>query len=449
MDFYRKNIEELENWKVSQVRKPLILKGARQVGKTWLLKEFGRRSFGRVHYCNFEEQSSLKKIFAHDLNPNQILDDLSLILRTGIDEKHDLLIFDEIQACPRALTSLKYFYENKRQLAVCAAGSLLGVYLNEQESFPVGCVDYLDIYPMSFLEFLFAYEPYLGEQFKKLVSPCHITPLAHEQYWNLFKEYLIVGGLPEVVKTYVNYKNKDAFTAYGAVRSIQKKLVQSYIADIAKHSGKLNALHIEQVWQSSVNQLSKAQENVQKFLFKNVLAGHTGFRELSGPIHWLKKAGLVLESLIADCAQIPPNAFTKENRFKLYHFDTGLLGCMAQIPPESIVEFDFGTYKGFFVENFVAQELVCAGRGPLISWNEGSAEIEFLLTHKNNIIPVEVKSGRSRQGKSLKIYSQKYKPRVQIILSGQLEKSTESQFYCPLYLAGSLCSMPFHELNFI
>jgi len=434
----RSIINNLIYWNKSKNRKPLILKGARQVGKTYILRQFGESDFDNYHYLNFEMDEALSLIFEKDLNPTRIINEISLYLNTAINPDTDLLILDEIQACPRALNSLKYFEENLKGLAVCAAGSLLGIQLGEG-AYPVGKVDYLDMFPMSFEEFLTACEE---NQLIDVIQTCGpqnpIPEIAHTRLWDYFKTYLIVGGLPEVVQLFIDQK-KDLFTALQAVRKKQADLVRDYMADIAKHSGKQNAMHIERIWKNIPAQLAREQDgSASKFRFKGVVPGISSYTRMTGAFDWLCSAGLVLKASIVNSGQLPFSAYTKENCFKLFCFDTGILGAMSQITPKTILDYDYGTYKGYFAENFIAQEFRCAGIQNLFSWREKKAEVEFLIEKNGEVLPVEVKSGWVTQAKSLKVFAEKYSPPFRTIMSARNLNidNTNHVHHLPLYLAG-------------
>ncbi len=433
----RKMMKRLLEWKEENGRKPLILKGVRQVGKTHLLKEFGRLYFPKVHYFNFEKEPRLAKIFEADLNPERILSELSFYRDQPIHIKTDLVIFDEIQEAPKALTSLKYFQEECSELYLCAAGSLLGLHLSST-SFPVGKVTFETLRPMSFEEFLMANNDKALPILQKLTAKGKIPDILHEHLWDQLKHYFIVGGLPEAVTAYLE-KKANLFEAFSLVRKRQDDLLNTYYADIAKHAGKVNAMHIDRVFRSVADQLSQVQDgSVARFKFKGVVPGITHYDRLSGAIDWLEAAGLAMKVHIVNTGQFPFAGYAKENCFKLLAFDVGILGSMSGLPPKVILDYDYGTYKGYFAENFVAQELMGHGRESLFSWQEHNREIEFLAEIDGAVIPIEVKSGSNTKAKSLKTFSEKYTPLYQVIFSGlslDIESSKKIHYY-PLYLAG-------------
>lgn len=428
---------ELDAWRVRDGRKPLLLQGARQVGKTYSLKEFGKRSFSRYHHINFEEQETLLSVFDGDLSPQRIIQDLAIRLNTPIHAGEDLLILDEVQQCPRALTSLKYFAEKMPELAVCAAGSLLGVHLGEC-SFPVGKVDELHMFPLTFEEFLIAGpNPMLAEAFLEVNTIEPLSSTVHNMLWEEFKLYLIAGGLPEVAAAFMA-KRDDLPAALDEARTIQTRLISEYVADMAKHCGKQNAMHLERLWRNVPAQLGRDQNgSAPKFVFKNAIPGIKGYERLSGVIDWLSAAGLVLRLPIVNSGRLPFTAYERENFFKLFVFDVGILGALSRLPAASIIDYDYGSYKGYYAENAVMQELRAVGRDNLACWREGRAEVEFISDVNGAVVPLEVKSGWVTQAKSLKVFADKYRPSYSVVFSahnlGVDTKRTRHRY--PLYLA--------------
>ncbi len=428
----------LNRWKTSANRKPLILRGARQVGKTYILKEFGGAAFPRYHYVNFEKDEKLGRIFEQDLKPDRILDELQFYLDRPIDRRLDLVILDEIQRSSKALTSLKYFSEEMPEMALCAAGSLLGVAL-QPDSFPVGKIQFLELYPLSFDEFLDGVgKERLAELIRKhdLTQPFPET--AHEQLWGLWKHYLVVGGLPDAVNHY-RERQENLYEAVQAIRKAQRDLLEAYLADMAKHSGKSNALHIEKLWRNVPAQLARAQNgSAGKFKLREGIPGIRGYERLSAPLDWLECANLLIRTPIIDAVGVPLSGVVKENRFKLYFFDVGLLGAASGIAPATFLNYDFGSYQGYVAENFVAQELRAAGDKTLFCWQGRTAEVEFLLEREGEVVPVEVKSGWVTQSKSLKVYMERYRPPRVYILSANNISQRNIVRYLPLYAAGRL-----------
>ncbi|GJM06875.1 MAG: ATPase [marine bacterium B5-7] len=433
--------QQLLDWKSHPRRKPLILEGVRQCGKTHSLESFGQSAFANAHIFNFEsQQDDLHDIFNADFNPRRIIDELSFYQHKPINIHEDVLIFDELQACPRAITSLKYFCEKMPEMAVCAAGSLLGLKLNDA-SFPVGKVDMLSLHPLSFIEFLWA----LGDnQSAELIQACTldstIAPVVHAHIWERLKWYFITGGLPEAIQVFCEHRD-NLYVAFEKVREKQHQLIKAYYADIAKHAGKENAMHIERVWSSVPKQLANIQNSTsQRFQFTGIIPGIDRYQRLVGSIDWLTAANLVHKTSITSHVEHPISAFCKENLFKLYVCDVGLLGAMTDLPPQAILNYDYGTYKGYFAENFVAQELKTAGLRQLICWQQSRSEIEFLFAQGADIIPLEVKAGHIQKAKSLKKYVDLYHPPHHVILSAQtlnIDRGSGLHQY-PLYLASQL-----------
>lgn len=432
--------KKLVAWKEKKGRKVLILRGVRQVGKTTILKSLGETYFSKTHYLNFEKEERLGKIFESDLDPTRILNELRFALNRPINAKEDLLIFDEIQECPRALTSLKYFQEEMPELHLCAAGSLLGVHLGET-SFPVGKVEFLNMYPMSFEEFLQGTdESQLFGLLRDRKPQDPIPDIAHDQLWNHLKKYFVIGGLPEVVQIYKE-KKEDLFQAINSVREKQEDLITAYIADMAKHSGKQNAMHLERLWRAVPSQLARQQDgSAPKFQFKGILPNVKGHSRLASVIDWLESAGLIIKVKVANSGLLPFSAYTKENFFKLYLFDVGILGALSRLPPKTLLDYNYGSYQGYFAENFIAEEFITSGVSPLHGWREKTAEVEFLREEEGEVLPVEVKSGWVTQSKSLKVFAEKYKPPCKVLMSAKnlrFDKINKTA-HIPLYLASRL-----------
>lgn len=438
---------KLQEWSLKPRRKPLILRGARQVGKTYILREFGTRNFTRYHYVNFEKTKEVASIFEETLDPKKIIQRLRFILDTSIDIHKELLIFDEIQECPKALTSLKYFSEDMPELALCSAGSLLGVHLTPV-SFPVGKVDTLFMYPMSFREFLLALQEERSLEYLEELSKLKPLPqVVHEHLWQRLKWYFVTGGLPEVVDSFRREKD-NLYVACTNARKIQKELIIAYNADMAKHAGKINSMHLDRLFHAIPEQLAKSQDGTaKKFIFKDAVPGINRFDRLSGVIDWLEKAGLIIKVKIVHSALLPFTAHTQENMFKLLLFDVGILGALSELEPKTILDQDYGSYKGYFAENYVAEELLSSGNDHLYSWQGRTAEVEFLLQLDKDAIPVEVKSGNSTHAKSLQVFAQKYLPPFRVLLSAQNVKFDErsSTHYFPLYAAGRLMDLLIHK----
>jgi predicted AAA+ superfamily ATPase len=441
----RQIMRDLSLWCQSRNRKPLILQGARQIGKSYSVKEFGQAHFAQFVRIDFLLQKDIHLVFAESksFEPKRILKELEFLLNIIIDPKNSLLFFDEIQECPGALTSLKYFQEEMPELAIIAAGSYLGIMSNE-ESFPVGKVDFLSMYPMNFEEFLMSFNPTLHEQFKLILmsETTPINPVYHHKLLEAWRKYIAIGGMPEVVSTYLEFHQSNELHAITLARKIQNQLLTGYKADFTKHSGTVNSGHILSVFDSVAIQLSKSyDESVNKFNFSGVIPKQKGFDRIRGPLTWLHKSRLVIKTFIANKAHHPLKSYTEENKFKLYFFDVGLLNASLEIPIETIFSNQLGSYKGFIAENFVAQELIPKSNSQLYSWTEGNAEVEFIWPSGTNLIPIEVKSSeRSTRAKSLDSFIAKYAPEYAYKITGQNRgyDPKRNMITLPIYLAGKI-----------
>lgn len=440
----RSRISELLAWKDSVNRLPLILKGARQVGKTYLVRDFAAGNFPAMHEFNFETQRSLHQIFSNDLDINRIMMDLSFAAKAVIGES-DLIFFDEVQECPAALTALKYFAELLPAQPVIAAGSLLGLTLGES-SFPVGKVSYLWLGPMTFEEFLNGLADYQGLDALKLAQTNRLTSLvAHEHLWNQLKLFYVTGGLPRVVTTVASEESGTLIQKMVKIREIQEALVRDYQSDFSKHTEKVNAMHIRAVFNNIPSQLSRREfDNSEKYKFSKVIPGKaTGYAQLQAPIEWLERAGLVYRIKIANHAGHPLSAHTKDNLFKLFLFDAGIFGALAQTPPQRLIADDYGTAKGYFAEAIALEGLVLDDLHLPYAWMEGDAEIEFILELNGEIVPIEVKSSHNTKAKSLASYINRYAPKAAIKLYNGLPSYNPSRklHSLPLYLAWDLRKM--------
>ncbi len=413
-------------WKKAIDRKPLILRGARQVGKTYLLEEFGRHEFVQTVQLNFERRPSLGQMFEKDFSVKRIIQEIEIEFNTKIDPKNTLIIFDEIQQCPKAITSLKYFCEDGSDYFVASAGSLLGIKVGGS-SFPVGKVHFLDIYPLNFCEFLLA----LGED--ELVSfLCELKIIApiseniHQKCLDYLKLYFCIGGMPEPVKDYAEKRDINKS------REVQLDLLETYSNDFSKHAGKAAAIKIQQVWESIPKQLAKKQK---KFMFTEVKKGARA-KEYEDAINWLINAGLCHKIRLVKRPEFPLLHFVEEGFFKLILLDVGLLGALSQISPQILFkETDmFKTFKGAFTESFVGQELLGQTIKNLFYWrSQNEAEIDYLIESGTSICPVEVKSGESGKLKSLKIYADKYSPKYRIRISAHNFLLRDDFINLPLY----------------
>jgi len=424
--------QKLLKWKSNKSRKPLILQGARQVGKTFLINEFGRNEYKNLYYLNFEQDKNLSTLFDSSLNPDKIINDISLYIGEKIESEDSLLFFDEIQIAPRVLTSLKYFQEEAPEFHVIAAGSLLGVSIGRSSSFPVGKVNFLSLFPMSFTEYLIA----AGEELfiKKINSIEAIAPFQdaiHEKMLYHVKLYLFLGGMPEVVNDYI--ENRDIANA----RSIQKDILAAYERDFSKYTEKNQAMKTSEFWNSIPRQLAK--EN-KKFKYRDIKkSARTNMYEQT--IEWLRKAGLVLMTYNLESPKLPLSAYADYSKFKVYMNDVGLLAAKLNITSDQIVLPDalFKEFNGAFIENFIAQELASGGNNQLFYWTSKSdAEVDFILESENKIYPLEVKSGTSRNTKSLQSYALKYDPDKLLRTSPRNLIQSDKFINIPLYAIGLL-----------
>lgn len=430
-------LQKLIEWKERNGRKPLLLRGARQVGKTWILRHFGENYFPGVHYLNFEKDKNLDSLFSNSLDPEAILNNYELVYNTTVNES-DLIIFDEVQESPNALTSLKYFAELKPYQPVCAAGSNIGI-VSSTAGFPVGKVEDIIMYPLNFFEFLQAIQPELAQFIKEKKDFLPIPEILHKKLIDFFLHFYVTGGLPEAVSEFVNNR-ENTKTAFEKTRMIHERLIFNYVSDFAKHAGAVNAGHIHSVFDHVPQYLSTAVDNsIQRFKFKDVIPGKTRYADLEGPIDWLINSGLLYRINIVEKSGTPLISHRKHNIFKLALFDTGILHTMLNISFSQIIQQDYGSFKGYIAENFVAGSLVSSRFSPLFSWQRRQSEIEFLIQHEGNIIPVEVKSGSRTRAKSLSVYSEMYSPEIKVIVSlKNIELTSVKTLHIPLYLIDNL-----------
>lgn len=390
-------MKNLAAWKDSPDRKPLLVQGARQVGKTWLIREFGRACFDEVAYVSFMTDEAMINVFEGDLRPDRLLRAISLQTRTNADSANTLIIFDEVQECPRALVSLKMFAEERPDLFIIAAGSLLGVALHRGISFPVGKVDHLMLYPLCFDEFLLA----CGETTMAAVlregDPSLIDAFA-TRYTDRLKEYYLVGGMPTAILSFL----EDG--SFEKTRQAQERLIYDYEHDFAKYAAPYMAERIRLVWASAPGQL--AREN-KKFLYSAVRKGARA-RDYEEAIQWLVDAGLLLRVRRIKKPGLPLAAYEEPGIFKLYLFDVGLLGAAARLDPSVVVEESrlFTEFKGAMAENFVCQEFVASRKIRPYYWSaeNSSGEVDFVYEHKGRIVPVEVKAKTNLKAKSLRSF---------------------------------------------
>ena len=421
----RTSIKDLMQWKASEERKPMILKGARQVGKTWLMKEFGQQCYEHTVYFNFDEEDELKSIFDSNKNPHRIVELLSLIAGEKIQPGETLLIFDEIQECPAALNALKYFREKANEYHVIAAGSLLGTLLAQPKSYPVGMVNLLDIAPLTFDEFLEATEPSLYSFYDSIQKEQHIEEIFHNRLLEAYNNYLIIGGMPECVVSWMKYKDP------AKISRIQRELIEIYENDFSKHNGKVNSGRILMVFRSIVSQLAKANE---KFMYGAVREGGRA-RDFEEAIEWLVSAGMLNRIYNVSRMEHPLAAFDKLDQFKLFVFDTGLLKHMAGIDNSAVILKSDYQFKGPLTENFVLQQLKGQFAVEPRYFSDKNGEIDFVLQAGTEIIPIEVKGGEDKSAPSFKRYIAEHQPEHALRFSKRGYRRDGAITNLPLYLA--------------
>ena len=424
---YRYKFNELKNWKNSKDRKPLIIRGARQVGKTWLMQEFGKNEYEKCAYINFDSNIRMAELFSGDFDIERIIQGLKIESGVNIEPENTLIIFDEVQETPKALTSLKYFYEKANEYHIVAAGSLLGVAMHEGISFPVGKVDFLDLYPLNFLEFLRA----LGEN--DLVgliekNDIEMINIFADKLKNYLKQYLYIGGMPEVVETYISTKD------FTEVRRKQEVLLEAYEQDFSKHAPNSVVPRIRQLWNNIPTQLAK--EN-KKFIYGLVKQGARA-REYEIALSWLIDCGLVYQINRVNACKVPLSAYQDFNAFKLYILDVGLLCAKAKLDVVSIIDGNeiLVEFKGALTEQYVLTEIKSNINSPIFYWSaeKGTAEIDYLIQIGKDNIPIEVKSNENLQAKSLKNFIEKYETQKNVRTSMSNYRKEEKLMNIPLYL---------------
>ena len=423
---YRIAIEKLYKWKNSKRRKPLIIEGARQVGKTWLMKEFGKQAYADTVYINFDSNSRMADLFSADLDTDRLIMGLELYAGRKINPDNTLLIFDEVQEVPRALASLKYFYENAPQYHIVCAGSLLGIALHQGTSFPVGKVDFLKLYPLSFSEFLMATG---NERFAELLKKQDYEMITSfkQTYIEALKHYYFVGGMPEAVQSFAESKD------FNEVRAIQKRILAAYEQDFSKHAPNEIVTKIRMLWNSIPSQL--AREN-KKFIYGLVREGGRA-REYETAIMWLSDCGLVHKVSRVNAAGIPLKAYEDLKAFKLFIVDVGLLGCMTGLRQRTLLDGDdlFVEFKGALTEQYVCQQLkTIEDLGVYYYTNDrGSCEIDFVVDTGEQIVPIEVKAETNLRAKSLKTYRERFEPELSVRTSMADYKKEDWLLNLPLY----------------
>ncbi|MCI8586005.1 MAG: ATP-binding protein [Lachnospiraceae bacterium] len=421
----RNAIEDLMKWKDSEERKPMVLKGARQVGKTWLMREFGQQYYQHFVYFNFDEEDALKSIFESNKNPERLIELLSMIAGEKILPGETLIALDEIQECPAALNALKYFKEKAGGYHVIAAGSLLGTLLAQPKSYPVGMVNLLDVQPLTFDEFLEATDEPLFSYYKSIQKGQTIEDLFHRRLLEVYDHYLIIGGMPECVASWVKYKDP------AKISRIQRELTEIYENDFSKHNGRVNSGRILLVFRSIVSQLAKANE---KFMYGAVREGGRA-RDFEEAIEWLVSAGMLNRVHNLSKMEHPLAAFDRLDQFKLFVFDTGLLKFMSGLDNRAILLKSDYQFKGPLTENFVLQQLRGQFQAEPRYFSDKHGEIDFVLQYGTEIIPVEVKGGEDRSAPSFKRYLADHKPEYALRFSKRGYRKDGQIINLPLYLA--------------
>ncbi|MFZ7142733.1 ATP-binding protein [Avibacterium avium] len=419
-------LQALEKWKAKTNRKPLIIQGARQVGKTWAMKYFGKHYFSKVAYVNFDNNPRMKTLFSSDFDINRLI--LGLKIETGVDIQAEdtLLIFDEIQEVPQALASLKYFYENAPHFYIIAAGSLLGVSLHHQVSFPVGKVDFMPMYPMHFSEFLLALEQDDLVTLLKTQDWALISAMK-SRYIELLRQYYFIGGMPEAVQTFIDTQNFDA------VREVQRNLLIAYEQDFSKHiQDGYTVQKVRSIWASIPEQLAK--EN-KKFFYANLQKGARS-KDYEIALQWLKDSGLVHCVQRIKKPHLPLSAY-QDNAFKLYGLDVGLLAAQSHLDISTLLEGNriFSEFKGALTEQYVLQQLIAQQDNLVCYWatEKGTAEVDFVIQLQQSIVPIEVKAEENLKAKSLRVYVEQYNPKQALRFSMADYRHQDWLINIPLY----------------
>lgn len=420
-------MKKLKEWKNSNTRKPLILKGARQVGKTYILKYFGKNNYDFTAYFNFDHDEGLKDLFKNTKDPRRIIEQLSLIIGHKIGEKDTLIIFDEIQECPDALNSLKYFFEETPNYHIACAGSLLGIRLSKT-SFPVGKVDFLNLYPMTFSEFLIADNCENLVEFMETIKEIENIPQIFEtQLIEKLKIYYIIGGMPEAVNSWTTEKDIEK------VNYIQDNILKAYESDFSKHISNSEANKISLIWNGIPSQLAK--EN-KKFIYQTIKPGARA-REYEGALNWLNDANLIFKCYNIKKSSFPLKAYVDLSAFKIYMMDIGLLRKMANLESNIILEGNrlFEEFKGSFTENYIFNVLNMIKDNEPNYYSFDHYEIDFIIQYNNKVIPIEVKAGKNRNHNSLTKYNIENKNDVSVVFSLDNLRKDDNTIHIPLYLA--------------
>ncbi len=435
---FRNAMHDLIKWKAARDRKPLIIQGARQVGKTWLMKEFGRTQYEKCAYINFDNNERMEGLFSGNFDIHRIITALQIEAGGTIEAANTLLVFDEVQEVPRALTALKYFYENAPQYHIIAAGSLLGVAMHPGSSFPVGKVDFMHLYPLDFLEFIDANG---REDLTQLLRAGDFSIITNfkGQYIDLLKQYYYIGGMPEAVSTFIDTQD------YTKVREVQKRLLMAYEQDFSKHAPHAVVPRIRMLWSSVPAQL--AREN-SKFVYGLIRQGARA-REFELALQWLLDCGLVYKVHRVAKPDMPLMAYQDFNAFKLFMLDIGLLSAMSELDLKAMLEGNriFEEFKGALTEQYVLQQLIASRKVIPYYWSaeKSSAEVDFIFQKGSDIVPLEVKAAENLQAKSLKSYCLKYQPKIALRSSMSDYRKEEWLTNIPLYAINTISENTFDD----
>lgn len=423
---YRNILIKLLEWKNDKDRKPLILRGARQVGKTYIIKDFGKNNYDDVAYFNFDHDTNLYNLFENTKDPNRILEQLAFIHGRRILPEKTLIVFDEIQECPNALNSLKYFQEEANEYHIISAGSLLGIRLSHT-SFPVGKVDFLDMYPMTFTEFLKADGCDNLVQYLDSINVIENIPdIFFDKLNEKLKAYFIIGGMPEVVNSWVKEKDMQK------VNKLQENILRAYESDFSKHTNNVDANRISIIWNSIPSQISKDNK---KFLYQVAKDGARA-REYEGALNWLKDANIVNKIYNITKPSLPLINYNDLSAFKIYLHDVGLLRKMTNLDSKVVIEGNrlFEEFKGALTENYVLQTLIACQLLPYYFTFDNRYEIDYIIQYENEIIPIEVKSNESINSTSLKVYNETYNPKTRIRFSMKNLTKDDNLINIPLFM---------------
>jgi predicted AAA+ superfamily ATPase len=424
----REILKKLSDWKIKTDRKPLILRGARQIGKTWAMKTFGERSFTHTAYFNFDKNEELRQVFDGTKEVERLLGNLAVFTKVPIEPQNTLIIFDEIQECNKALNSLKYFYEDAPEYTIIAAGSLLGVSLSKGDSFPVGKVEFMQMYPLTFKEFLAADSPELFGFVEKITAIEEIPLIIFNRLTESFHRYQVTGGMPKAVSDFLDNMGMER------VEEDLQDVLNAYTLDFSKHAETKDIPKMAAIWSSIPSQLSR--EN-RKFLYKLVKPGARA-REYEDALLWLEHAGFIHRIFANTKPFLPLMAYDDLTAFKIYLSDIGLLRRLSKLPPDIILNISplYAEFKGAMTENAVLQSLMTQFEVTPRYWtSEGKAEVDFLIQHHTEIIPIEVKSAQNISSKSLHVFNEKYLPNLRIRYSFNNLKKDGNLLNIPVFLA--------------